>query len=576
MKTRTPPIEARSTRALHTTGWGLLLLGGLLWTGFATAARGDGFVDVAASLGIDFRHEDGRNGRYYFPETIGSGGGWIDHDGDGDLDLYLVNGAATPGSDLAEAPRNALYENRDGRFVDVTAVAGVGDLSYGMGFCAADYDADGRVDFLVTNLGKDRLYRNLGPGGDGGVRFEERAEAAGVAGAASGAGAWSVSCAFGDLDGDGDLDLYVTRYVDFSYDSGPDCSDQARKIRSYCHPDHFSGVPDALYINQGDGTFRSEGSKRGLAQSTSERGLGVTLSDLDNDGDLDIYVANDSSANRFYQNRGDATFTDLSLLSGTALSESGARQAGMGIATGDADGDGRMELVVTNYSLEANNYYVNLGDGLFEDRGRASGIADLGFRDLGWGVGFLDFDLDGDLDLAVANGHIMDNIELFVPGLTYAQKNRLLAGDGRGGFREVGAAFGSVWQVEKVSRGLAVGDFDNDGRPDLLITHSNDAPTLLENRVATKNRWLGLDLRGPAANPFAVGARVELRSGERRQVREVRSGGGVLTQGDPRLLFGLGAGVESVDVEIRWPDGHVQRESTRALDRYWRIEQRRK
>ena len=569
-----PAIGARATKAALSARFRCLLVTGFLFSGPATIAWAEGFVDVAPTLGVEFRHEDGRNGRYYFPETIGSGGGWIDYDDDGDLDLYLVNGAATPGSELAEPPSNALFENREGRFVDVTTAAEVGDRSYGMGFCAGDYDADGRVDFLVANLGKDRLFRNLGPGADGEVRFEERAETAGVAGRSTGSGAWSVSCAFGDLDADGDLDLYVTRYVDFSYDSGPDCSDQARKIRSYCHPDHFNGVPDALYINQGDGTFRSEGAKRGLAQSSSERGLGVTLSDLDGDGDLDIYVANDSSANRFYQNRGDGTFVDLSLLSGTALSESGARQAGMGIATGDADGDGRMELVVTNYSLEPNNHYVNLGDGLFEDRGRASGIADLGFRDLGWGVGFLDFDLDADLDLAVANGHIMDNIELFVPGLTYAQKNRLLANDGRGSFRDVGAVNGSVWQVEKVSRGLAVGDFNNDGRPDLLITNSNDSPALLENRIETTNRWLGLDLRGPAANPFAVGARVELRSGDRRQVREVRSGGGVLTQGDRRLLFGLGAGAESVELEIRWPDGLVQRESTRGLDRYWRIEQR--
>ena len=525
----------------------------------------EGFVDVAASVGIDFQHHDGRSGRYFFPETVGSGGGFLDYDGDGDLDLYLVNGAATPGSQLASPPRNGLYEQRDGRFMGVAKAAGVDDTGYGFGFCVGDYDGDQRLDFLVTNFGADRLYRNLGPDDGGQVRFEDRAMAAKVAG-----DAWSVSCAFGDVDGDGDLDLYVTRYVDFSYEKPVECRDKARDILSYCHPDHFDGVADALYLNQGDGTFREEGRARGLAQGKGERGLGVVASDLDNDGDLDIYVTNDGSANRFYQNDGDGKFVDLSLLSGTAFDANGAQQAGMGIAAGDVNGDGWIDLAVTNFSLESNNLFINLGQGLFEERARASGVGESSFQDLGWGMGFLDVDGDGDLDLATANGHIMDNIERFMPNQTYAQANRLLRNDGEGRFVDVSAASGKVWQDKEVSRGLVVGDFDNDGRPDLLITHSNASVDLLQNRLPA-SAWLGLDLQGPSRNRFAIGARVEVTVGERRQVREVRSGGGVLTQGDLRLLFGLGKGAQQVKVEIRWPDGKRQRLTVRELNRYWPI-----
>ena len=525
-----------------------------------------GFDEVSGEVGIDFTHRDGRSGQRYFIETVGSGGGWIDYDGDHDLDLYLVNGAATPGSQLTPPPRNALFENRGGRFVEVATAAGVDDGGYGVGFCVGDYDGDQRLDFMVTNFGVDRLYRNLGPGADGQVRFAESASTVGVAGRD-----WSVSCAFGDLDGDGDLDLYVTHYVVFSFENRPECHDRARDLHFYCHPDHFEGLADALFINQGDGTFREEGKRRGLAQGTSERGLGVVASDLDDDGDLDLYVTNDGSANRLYQNRGDGTFVDLSLLSGTAFDANGAQQAGMGIAAGDVDGDGRIDLAVTNFSLEANNLYLNRGQGLFEDRSRVMGLAEASFKDLGWGIAWLDYDLDGDLDLATANGHVMDNVERFVPNLTYRQANRLLRNEAGNRFVDVSAEAGKVWATQAVSRGLAVGDFDDDGRPDLLITQSNGQPSLLHNRHRTSHHWLGIELQGPPGNRFAIGARVTLTAGSRKQVREVLSGGGVLTQGDLRLLFGLGAWAEPVVVEIRWPDGHGQRLTSGKLDRYWRI-----
>jgi hypothetical protein len=535
------------------------------------AAAEDAFVDVAAELGIDFLHRDGRSGRYYFVETVAGGGGFVDADGDGDLDVYLVNGAATPGSKLDGTPRNALFENRRGadgrvRFADVTAAAGVGDDGYGMGFCAGDADADGRLDLVVTNFGADRFYDNLGGG-----RFAERGEAAGIAG-----DAWSVSCAFGDVDGDGDLDLYVTHYLQFSFADSPHCFDRARDLEDYCHPSRFAGAADALYINHGAGAdggvvFRDEGRERGLAQGRTEKGFGVVLSDLDLDGDLDAYVANDGTPNRLYRNDGSGRFEDVALVGGAALSSTGQRQAGMGVAVGDVDGDLLPDLLVTNFSMENNALYGNRGDLVFDDRSRSSGLAAISFRPLGWGIELFDADNDGDLDAAVANGHVMAHIARFVPGSEYAQANQLLLGEDGGRFRDASAEMGAAWASAEVSRALSAGDFDDDGRLDLLITNNNAGPDLLHNRLGGTGHWLGIVLEGPPENPFAVGARVTLRAGERTLVREVRSGGSVMSQNDLRLHFGLGKAGGEAEVEVLWPGGRRQSARTDRLDRYWTI-----
>ena len=555
-------LSAEGPRACVVPG----LLGCLLALGVAASAAADDFVDVAAKLGIDFRHQDARSGEKYYVETAASGGGWLDFDGDGDLDLYLITGAATPGSKLQGSPHNVLYENRDGRFVDVTTRAGVGDPGYGMGMCVGDIDADGRPDFLVTNYGPDRLYRNLGDG-----RFEQVAEQAGGADAG-----WGAGCAFGDLDGDGDLDLYVARYVDFRFDRNPFCGDRARNLRSYCRPEAFDGQTDRLYLNRGagkDGRVRFEevGQGRGIAAGANEKGFGVLLSDFDDDGDLDIYVANDGTMNRFYRNDGRGGFEDQALFNGTGLNARGLAESGMGVDTGDADGDGRPDIVVTNYSMESNTFYRNLGGALFEDATSRSGLVEPSYKNVGWGVQLFDYDNDGDLDLAVANGHAVDNIEIFEASLAYRQPNQLFANDGKGRFREVSAEGGAVWAEARVSRALAAADFNDDGRLDLLITNTNDPVDLLENRVATSHHWLGLRLQGPAANPLAIGARVWLKAGERGQQREVRSGGSFLAQPDLRLHFGLGDYRGPVQLEIRWPDGRRQRETTEQLDRYWTI-----
>ena len=520
------------------------------------------FREVSQEVGVHFLHQDGRSGEKYYIETAGSGGGWFDFDNDGDLDLYLVNGAATPGAGIRGTPRNALYENRSGKFVDVTGTARVGDESFGMGLCVGDYDFDGNLDFLVTNYGVDKLYRNLGNG-----TFEEVGRAAGVDDPR-----WGTSCSFADIDRDGDLDLYVGRYVNFSYENNPYCGSRSRRLRTYCRPDIFDGLVDSLFVNNADGTFTEEGGDRGIVQNpVNQKGFGGVWSDLDADGDSDLYVANDGTANRLYVNDGRGLFKDISLLSGTALSDEGAAESGMGVDVGDADGDGKPDLIVTNYSFETNTLYTNLGEMFFDDRTISAGLAELSQRPVGWGIQFFDYDNDGDLDLAVANGHVMENIQQFESESTYPQRNQLLENDGKGYFRDVSAVAGAPWRVQKVSRGLAVGDWNNDGKLDLVITNTNDAIDLLENQLSNGNHWLGVVLRGPRSNRFAIGARVDLQAGEIVGAREVRSGGSFLAQPDLRLHFGLGTFRGTAALKIHWPDGQIQTEKVDELDRYVEI-----
>ncbi|MEM7349703.1 MAG: CRTAC1 family protein [Acidobacteriota bacterium] len=549
-----------------------------------SGAKTTWFQQVTVPRGIDFRHQDGRTGRRYYIETAASGGGFFDYDADGDLDIYLINGTLTP-RDGALAPRdeplspeptttapprNALYENDGtGRFSDVTEAAGVGDLSYGMGMCVGDYDSDGQLDFLVTNYGPDRLFRNLGGDAEGAVRFEETSEDAGVAGAR-----WGTNCTFIDLDADGDLDLYVTNYVDFRFEETPRCGDPARGVWSYCRPPLFEGQADYLYINQGDGTFREEGRERGIDQGTEDRGFGVLASDLDGDGAPEILVANDGTLNRLYVNDGSGYFTDQALTAGVAADRNGAPGSGMGMDLGDANGDGRLDLLVTNYSFETNTLYLRRGAELyFEDSTTEAGLVAASYLPVGWGVQFFDADNDGDLDLTIANGHVMDNIELFEDSIGYAQSNLLLENNGTGRFRDVSTAAGSAFTTARVSRALASGDFDDDGRLDLLVTNTNDAPDLLRNTLETPHHWLGLRLRGPADNRFAIGARVSLTCGEQPAgTREVRSGGSFLAQSDLRLHFGLGRCTGPASANIRWPDGALQTSELVAVDRYLEVE----
>ncbi|MBP9144676.1 MAG: CRTAC1 family protein [Thermoanaerobaculia bacterium] len=547
-----------SALALRTAaGWAFLLIA------VNAGAAAQPFRDVAHERGLDFVHSDFRTGEKFYVESAESGGGFVDFDGDGDADVLLLQGAAAPvapGARMpaAQAPRSRkLFENRDGRFVDVTERSGVAGSGFGMGVCVGDVDADGRVDILVTEYAALLLFRNLGGG-----RFEEIAARAGLEDRR-----WNSGCAFGDVDGDGDHDLYVARYVDFSFDRNPWCGDRARGVRAYCRPDAFSGVADSLYINDGKGRFVDESRRRGIAAGADEKGFGVLMQDLDGDFDLDIFVANDGTPSRHYVNRGDGFFADEALLLGTAVSNMGAAQAGMGLAAGDVDGDGTVELVKTNYSTEPNNLYRKIAPGLWEDEGRRRGVAEASWPHVGWGVELFDADNDGDLDLAVANGHAVDNIEIFEAGLAYAQPNQLFANDGSGRFTDLGASAGPGFAERAVSRGLASADVDGDGRVDLLITRTNGPTQLLRNETAQPGHWLGLRLVDRRGSAVVLGARVEVQAGGRTLLRHTRSGGSFLSQSALDLHVGLGGWSGPVTVAIRWPDGATQTQSLTTLDR---------
>ena len=516
-------------------------------------------VEVGQQNGLEFQHQDGRSGRRHYIETVASGGGWLDFDHDGDLDLYLLNGAATPGSEFTNVPRNALFEQRDGRWVDVTERAGVGDPGYGMGMCVGDIDADGKVDLFVTNYGQDRLFHNLGDG-----VFEEISDKVGVDGKG-----WGTNCAFADVDLDGDVDLYVTNYVEVDLNKAPACRDPARGLESYCRPVAFEGQSDYLYLNRGDGTFDQVAHLRGIDQGSEDRGFGVVITDLSGDGAPDILVANDGTDNRFYVNDGKGFFEDRSLITGLGLNRNGRAESGMGLEVADLDGDGLLDLAVTNYSFESHTLYLQRPNLFFEDRTVESGLEADSYLNVGWGLQSFDVDNDGDLDLAVVNGHVLDNIELLESGIGYAQPNQLWLNHGNGTFEDVSARAGAPWTTPKVSRGLAVGDWNDDGRLDLLVTHTNDHPEIFENRLNNDNHWVGFRLIGSAADPLALGARLTLRrNGELIGIQEVRSGGSFLSQRDLRLHFGLGLSTEPLTAEIRWPDGRTRHVQVSEFDRY--------
>jgi enediyne biosynthesis protein E4 len=491
---------------------------------------------------------NGACGRRYLLETMGSGVALFDADGDGDLDLFFVDGARLPccPPTSTPAPRDRYFENLGGgAFRDATERSGLGDPGYGMGVAVGDVDGDGRPDVHVANFGPDRLFRNLGEG-----RFEDVTGPARV-----GDTRWGSSAAFGDFDRDGDLDLLVANYLDFTLATHRDCT-AANGIPVYCDPDAYGRVGSVLYRNAGDGTFEDATEASGVG--LPGKALGVVFADLDLDGDGDLYVANDGIENFLFRNDGRGVFEEDGLVSGAALSDRGFAQAGMGVTAGDADGDGLPDLFVTNLSGETNAYYRNLGPGGFVHRSQAAGLGAPSLLDTGFGAEFADFDLDGDLDLLVANGHVLDNAERVSDVLRSRQPHRLYRNDG-GIFREATAEAIPPEAAEGFGRGLAVGDFDGDGLPDAVVSHCGGAPFLYRNASGGGARGIQIRLVGTRSNRDGIGARVEARVGERLLVREVVGGGSYLSHSDRTILLGLGSAPEAREVTIRWPSGAFQR-----------------
>ena len=528
--------------------------------------------DAAPEAGLDFVHERGTTAERHLVETMGAGVAWLDFDGDGWLDLYAVQSGPFPppgmtGGSPPEAAANRLFRNLgpgsgpDGapagslRFEEVAAAAGVGHRGYGMGAAVGDVDGDGDPDLLVTNYGPDAFFRNRGDG-----TFEE---ATGEIGA--GADGWSSSGAFADGDGDGDLDLYLSRYVDYPLGEVPICPDPETGSPRYCDPAIFLGAADRYYTNRGDGTYEETADEAGLGQGSMGergRGLGVLFTDLDGDLRPDLYVANDVTINFLFRNSGTAetaggltvaTFEDLSLLSGTAVNMDGKPEAGMGVAAADFDFDGDPDLAVTNFDVETNTLYRNLGGMQFSDDSAPSGFGVPSFNLLGFGLAAVDLDADGALDLYVANGHIF-----FVPrraDVAYAQRDLILLGDGKGGFTELRCP--GLERDPRVGRGLAVADADRDGDPDLAIVNNGGSLQLLASGLPGYDgaSVLGVRLRGAGMNTQGVGARLDLVTSKRLHRRWVQAGGSYQSAGDRAELFALPPGEEPKALEVRWPGG---------------------
>ena len=518
------------------------------------------FTSVTKTAGIHFKHYDGGSGQRYFIEPLGGGAAFLDYNNDGLQDIYFVNGADLPPSPYppagegekggqsgeTEPPRNALYRNNgDGTFTDVAAAAGVADTGYGMGCAVGDYDNDGFSDLYVTKFGANVFFRNNGDG-----TFTDVTR-----GTSTGDTRWGTSCAFIDYDNDGFLDLYVTNYVKYTIESDQVCMNKG--VRVYCDPRLYEGELDILYHNNGDGTFTDVTESAGFSGATG-RGLALAWGDYDDDGAMDVYIANDADQNFLYRNNGDGTFTDVSLTAGVGFSEDGEAENGMGVDFGDYDNDGRLDLVVTNFQGQTNTLYHNEGHGLFSDVSYASRIGTMSLPHLAWGVSFCDYDNDGYQDLFIANGHLDENVQAFSPTGFYEQPNLLFRNNRDGTFDEVGVDAGSGIRLEKVSRGFAYSDYDNDGDLDLLVTNLKGSPNLLENRGG-QNTWLILKLIGTRSNRDAIGARVKATAGNLTQIREVRSGSSYLSQNDMRLHFGLGKHRQIDRIEIRWPSGLGER-----------------
>ena len=514
------------------------------------AGSSEAFVDVTSRLGINFQYRSSHTSRKYLLETMGAGVALFDYDNDGRLDIFLVNGAPlgdpNPKGTIPQktGPEywNRLYHQKpDGTFEDVTQRAGLQGVGYGMGVAVGDYDNDGFEDLYVTAYGGNRLYHNNGNG-----TFTDVTLTAGVAGSG-----WSTAAAWVDLDGDGFLDLVVLRYLDWDFDDLW-CGEHKEGYRAYCHPDHFKPISPLVYHNNKNGTFTEIGEKAGLSKPA--KGLGLAIADYDRDGHIDFFVANDSMMEFLYHNKGDGTFEDVGLVSEVAVDIDGRTYAGMGVDFADYNNDGWPDLVVTDLANQRYALYLNNGDGSFAYVSPSAGLAQMTLAHSGWGVRFFDYDNDGWKDLLIAQGHDLDTIELNFPHLHYREP-MLLARNTSHGFADVSAQSGSVFAQPWVARGLAIGDLDNDGRLDAVVTTNDGLVHVLHNQTQTRNHWLLLKLVGHSSNRDAICAEVELVTAAGSQFATVSTASSYLSASDKRVHFGLGKESSIQRIEIRWPSG---------------------
>jgi hypothetical protein len=526
------------------------------------------FSDVTQRLGVNFQHQASHTSKKYLPETMGSGVALFDYDNDGRLDIFFVNGAPlsdpTPKGTIPQktGPKywNRLYHQKeDGTFEDVTEKAGLQGTGYGMGVAVGDYDNDGYEDLYVTAYGGNRLYHNNGNG-----TFSDVTVRAGVGGSG-----WSTSAAWVDLDGDGCLDLVVLRYLGWDFDDIW-CGEHKESYRAYCHPDYFKPAQPLVYHNNGDGTFTEEADKLGLSKAA--KGLGVALADYDRDGHIDLFFANDSMVEFLYHNKGNGTFEEVGLVSEVAVDIDGRTYAGMGVDFADYNNDGWPDIVVTDLAHQRYALYQNNGDGTFTYMSTRSGLGAISLTHSGWGVRLFDFDNDGWKDLLIAQGHDLDTIEKTIPNLHYREP-LLLARNTSQGFVDVSQSSGEVFKKLWVARGMAIGDLDNDGRLDAVVT-TNDGPAyVLHNETASGNHWLLLKLVGHKSNRDAIGASVKLVTPSGPQFAAVTTAGSYLSSIDKRVHFGLGKEQIVESVEIRWPSGVVQTLRNIAADQMLQIDE---
>lgn len=530
------------------------------------------FTDVSAASGINFKHSASVTSIKYLPETMSGGVALLDFDNDGKLDIFFTNGADI----VDEMPKgrmpekidakywNRLYKQKsDGTFEDVTEKAGVKGEGYAFGTAVGDFDRDGFADLFVTRYGGATLYRNRGNG-----TFEDVTKKLGI-----NVEGWATSTGFLDYDKDGRLDIFVARYVEWDFEKGKIfCGDTRPGYRAYCHPDNFKPSTNVLLHQKADGSFEDASLKSKIGAARG-KALGVAFADFDDDGNTDIFVANDNIEQQLFQNKGDGTFDELALPAGVAFDERGRRFAGMGIDIADYDLDGKQDTVITALSNETYPLYRNMGDWVFDYVTQTSGIAQITILGAGWGIKWIDADNDGRRDLFVAQSHVLPTIEKTTSFLKYKQTPLLMRNTEKG-FQNISFAAGEAFQKDFSARGMACGDLDNDGDTDIVISQTDGTPVILKNN-GTKNNWIGFDLRGMKSTPNGEGARlIVIDSNNKKQIFDLSNSGSYLSAGDSRMIVGLGESVSVKSVEIRWLNGKIQKSDKFEINQYHTIKEK--